>query len=220
MLSPTWWMQMENTSVSMAKMRRFIILMCRGKLVALLYLFINNHVLLRGEYANKITLLCAKIVPSVGGETYYANSTAAYEDLSDEWKARLKGLKGHFTYLKYRPWVPEMDEESKDFNELRQGTIHPLVRTHILTKNKVIFASEGHTDYVVGVSKEESDEILNFLFKHVDDPKYRYVHYWEKGDAVLWDNRSLQHRATEAPPEDRYLVRTTIIDEYQAVEDL
>lgn len=54
---------------------------------------------------------------------------------------------------------------------------------------KNIFANRGHTASVNGVSKEESDEILQILFDQVNLPQYLYIHKWADEDAVLWDNR-------------------------------
>eukprot|EP00595_Chromulina_sp_UTEXLB2642_P002059 CAMPEP_0196762998 /NCGR_PEP_ID=MMETSP1095-20130614/3202_1 /TAXON_ID=96789 ORGANISM="Chromulina nebulosa, Strain UTEXLB2642" /NCGR_SAMPLE_ID=MMETSP1095 /ASSEMBLY_ACC=CAM_ASM_000446 /LENGTH=198 /DNA_ID=CAMNT_0042115249 /DNA_START=287 /DNA_END=883 /DNA_ORIENTATION=+ len=173
-----------------------------------------------GKICNKVTFLRAKITPTVGGDTWYADATTAYDDLDENWKKRIQGLQAHYTYLKFRPWVPGVEDKSEVFADIAEGSIHPVVAIHRLTKKKMIFANEGHTDYIVGVSKEESDEILDYLFKHVDSEKYRYIHRWKPFEAVLWDNRALHHRATDPPEEDRYLVRTTVIDDYEPVEEL
>jgi alpha-ketoglutarate-dependent taurine dioxygenase len=125
------------------------------------------------------------VTPSSGGETYFVDSTSAYQDLEEETKARLRGLKGHYTYLKWRDQVPGID----DSEPALRGAVHPLFITHPVTGLKNIYANHGHCASVVGVQKEESDEILALLAKHVDQPKYRYVHWWKDGDMAFWDNR-------------------------------
>jgi alpha-ketoglutarate-dependent taurine dioxygenase len=81
---------------------------------------------------------------------------------------------------------------------------------HPVTGKKNIYANRAHTVTVSGVSAEESEEILTALFSAVSQPAVRYEHRWRAGDALLWDNRALQHRATPAPAQPRRLVRTTV----------
>lgn len=89
-----------------------------------------------------------------------------------------------------------------------------------LSGKKNIFANRAHTISVNNVTAEESRNILeNILFRQVDDLKYHYTHNWRDGDAVLWDNRGLQHKATQAPNTPRKLVRTTVIGK-PVIEDI
>ena len=84
---------------------------------------------------------------------------------------------------------------------------------HPVTGKKNIYANRAHTVLVSGVSAEESEELLAGLFAAVSQPALRYEHRWRAGDALLWDNRALQHRATPAPAQPRRLVRTTVSNE-------
>ena len=74
---------------------------------------------------------------------------------------------------------------------MRQGAHHPLVTVHPETGVKNIYANRGLTISVDGVSSEESEEILEYLFAHVEQPQFVYPHYYKHGDLVMWDNRAI-----------------------------
>lgn len=162
------------------------------------------------EMPNLVTLLRSEVRPSVGGDTHYADTVTAYEELPAAWKERVAGRTTHNSYLKFRESVPGTTEEVHAY--LLKGHNHPLVSTHPVTGKKNIFANPGHTESVNDVTKEESEEILSFIFAHVQQDRFRYIHQWQDGDAVLWDNRAVQHKATPAPAQPRKLVRTTVVN--------
>ena len=81
-------------------------------------------------------ILCIRLliqhITSFLGDTHYVDTVSAYEGLSDEVKARVSGLIGHFTYLKFRDEVPGINDK-EDLEFLKQGTEHPLISTHPVT---------------------------------------------------------------------------------------
>ena len=147
------------------------------------------------------------MILSIIGDTYFADSTAAYNDLPNSMKNRIDRLEGHYSYQKFRNSVPGVTEEEAE--SLRRGTDHPIITVHPLTGllgqnitivlrmityfayvgKKNIYANKAQTVSVNGVSQQESDEILQILFDQVERPEYLFVHKWSKNDAVLWDNR-------------------------------
>jgi len=162
----------------------------------------------------KVTMLKAVILPPQDyGDTVFADTHSAYDDLSDEMKAKLKGLQGSFSYLKLRDIDDSGRSENLNVNEVKvahKPTIHPLITTHPVTGRKNIYANPSHTVGIVGYDREESNRLLNLLFDHTAKPEYAYRHKWREGDLLMWDNRAVHHRATGCPDEfPRKLIRTT-----------
>jgi taurine dioxygenase len=89
---------------------------------------------------------------------------------------------------------------------------HPLVMAHPVTGNKFLYCNPGFTVRVNDVSANESDELLNFLFEHQLQPKYRCLFDWTVGDVLIWDNLGTQHRATAdyGPHEHRLMKRCQV----------
>jgi len=156
----------------------------------------------------KVTVLKSEIRPPPQyGDTVFADTHAAYDGLSEEMKQQLKGLQGTYSYLKLQKSGNLAESEAV---VATIGATHPLVTTHPITGRRNIYANPSDTVAVVGYSREQSDELLQFLFNHTAKSEYSYRHKYEDGDLLLWDNRAVQHRATRCPDEfPRKLVRTT-----------
>lgn len=140
----------------------------------------------------KASMLQAMSLPESGGETRFCNTRSAYDDLPDEMKARIDDLKAVHSYDTMRaparaPKRTEIEEQETP------DVVHPLVRTHEDTGRKAIYFNPNRTDAVVGMDRKSSDELLDRLYAHITQPKYRYDHAWRPGDILLWDNRCLVH---------------------------
>lgn len=160
--------------------------------------------------------LFALQVPSKGGETLFANSRAAYRILPQALKDRIANLEARHVW-NYSSETGNERPDPDDFNATTRFAIHPLAWPHPDTKEMVLFASKMFTDSVVGLSRVESDQILDELFSYIESPKIRYEHKWQVGDFLLWDNRAFQHaRANFDPNEPRALLRVPIIDPDEA----
>ncbi len=155
------------------------------------------------------TTLYALILPSRGGETKFANLTAAYEALDPALKQRLEGLEGRFVY-DVRATLRHQTDEADD--ALSTAT-HPLVRRHPETGRPALFLSRLMTRSIVGLEKAESDALLARLFDHCEEQRFVYAHAWKLGDLLLWDNRCLNHARNDFPAGDqRHLRRVTVSD--------
>jgi taurine dioxygenase len=87
------------------------------------------------------------------------------------------------------------------------------VRVHPATGRKGLYLSEGISRRVVGMSAESSDQLLDVLWERIRTDASHYVHRWENGDLLLWDNRGLIHQAYPAAPgDDRMLFRIGVND--------
>ncbi|HEX2651819.1 MAG TPA: TauD/TfdA family dioxygenase [Burkholderiales bacterium] len=143
-------------------------------------------------------LLCLEM-PEIGGDTMWANMVLAYETLSDAMKGFLGGLKAIHDYSHaYDTYFAHLKERPPLTAEQRAKTppvAHPMVRTHPVTGRKALYVNPGFTTGIVGMPKEESQPILEFLFRHSTRPEFVYRHKWRVHDMIFWDNRCTMHYA-------------------------
>lgn len=167
------------------------------------------------------TILYAVKNPKQGGDTEFADMVAAYAALSEAMKQRIAGLKGIHAVSKLknkRVTVSPRRPDGKDFYERQKSLpdqIWPLVRTHPETGEKALYLSPRFTIGIQGLGEEEADCLLDQLFAHQVREEFVYRHKWRDGDLVMWDNRSVIHRATGgfAYPDVRTMHRTVIAGE-------
>lgn len=159
------------------------------------------------------SILVAKQLPDVGGDTIFCDQTQAYAALSDAMKEMLVPLSAVHDFevaarTQYaQPIVVEDDMSGANM------AVHPIVRTHAETGRKSLFVNPGFTSHIEGFDGDESAAILGFLYEHCTRPQFLYRHRWQDHDMVIWDNRSLMHFAVMDYPDNlpRYMERTTII---------
>jgi alpha-ketoglutarate-dependent 2,4-dichlorophenoxyacetate dioxygenase len=154
------------------------------------------------------SLLAARIVPPVGGNTDFASARAAYEDLPAARKAELEGW-----VAVHRMTHPdkENDDGYRDADKERHVVTHPLIRTNPVNGRKALYVG-AHAQEIVGMPPKEGRRLLDELTAFVTQPQFVYSHHWRDGDAVMWDNRCTLHRATpfDKTRYKRKLHRTTI----------
>jgi len=153
------------------------------------------------------SMLYAIEVPSVGGNTLFANGYLAYETLPDAIKRRIDGRKALNAY--------DYDTAStKRGTQLAKGVpsyVHPVVRTHPATGRKALYVNRLMTVRIEGLPPEESDELLAFLFDHQERRDFIYEHVWRPGDLLMWDNRCALHARTDFSAAERRLMRRVTI---------
>lgn len=161
------------------------------------------------------TMLHAVAIPSVGGDTAFANLYTAYDTLPDELKTKLDGRKAlhAFTYNSQKA----DENDSKKAAEDVASFAHPIFRTHPDTKRKALYVNRLMTQEIVGLPADESRKILNFMFDHIERREFIYEHRWQVGDVLLWDNRCLVHARRDFPAQElRMMRRLTIAGERPA----
>ncbi len=159
-----------------------------------------------------ITMLHGLEVPSEGGETQFVNMRLVYESLPPELRARVDGLTAEHSWEANRRNVGETPATPDQIRE-RPPVTHPVVRTHPDTGTKALYIGT-HIDFFHGMTRAESDALMEELMDFATQPKFRYDHQWRVGDLVMWDNRSLMHRGNTnyaMAKERRVLQRTVII---------
>ena len=157
----------------------------------------------------KYSLLSARVVNPIGGNTEFADMRAAYDTLDDATKVQIEDLVCEHSLMYSRGSLGMLDfsdEERAMFRPVRQR----LVRTHPVTGRKSLYLS-SHAGGIVGMPMPEARILLKDLTEHATQPKFVYVHRWRLGDLVMWDNRQMMHRARrydESQPRD--MRRTTV----------
>ena len=144
------------------------------------------------ETPAKISLLQSIAIPGSGGETRFCNTRKAYEDLSGEEKRRIDSLQAVHSYDTMRAPARAAKRTQEEEDET-PDVVHPLVRTYEDTGAKAIYFNPNRTDRVVGMEREESDALLNWIHETITQEKYRYDHEWRVGDVLVWDNRCVVH---------------------------
>jgi alpha-ketoglutarate-dependent 2,4-dichlorophenoxyacetate dioxygenase len=140
-----------------------------------------------------------------GGETEYSDSRAAYDDLSDEMKEKIKGLVGCNSLVHNRKRANPDMEMFKNVNPLdRPMAKHKIASFHEPSGRYSLYVT-SYTHHVDGMPMEEGQNLIKLLFEHVQQEKYKFVHHWEgPGDMAMWDNTAVLHRATHGSYGDKY----------------
>jgi taurine dioxygenase len=142
------------------------------------------------------TVLYAKQLPPLGGDTLFANQYSAFDHLSDGLKDMLSGLRG----VNLASNTKVSATRSERVKEAGSGVkadqmigVHPVVRTHPETGRKSLFVNPAHTVAFDGWTEAESEGLLQFLFAHQIAPEFQCRLSWQVGDIAIWDNRCTLH---------------------------
>ena len=159
----------------------------------------------------RYSMLSARIVPSVGADTEFADMRAAYDALPAPMKARLEGLRAHHSIVHSRQVLGF--DFSTDEQEALKGAIHPVVRTIPRSARRALYVA-SHAARIVDWPVPEGRLLLLELIEHATRPEFVYRHSWRVGDLVIWDNRCTMHRATPFADQTdrRELRRVTTLD--------
>ncbi len=156
------------------------------------------------------TLLQIHRTPSSGGDTLFANMYAAYDALSERMKTYLSECEAlHESERAYRGRYADkgVDDTGKSF----PSTVHPVVRTHPVTRRQALYVNESFTSKILDIPGEESDAILAYLYAHMARPEFQVRYQWRDNAIAFWDNRCTQHLAMwDYWPDERYGHRVTV----------
>src|SRR5436190_5945560 len=144
------------------------------------------------------SMLLAREVPPVGGDTLFANMYLAYETLSDGMKRLLDGLRAVNSSAKAdasRTREDRIAERGRDDARTLYEAPHPVVRVHPETGRPARYVNVAHTVRFEGMTEEESAPILAYLYRHQVRPEFTCRFRWQPGSLAFWDNRCAQHNA-------------------------
>lgn len=142
------------------------------------------------------TMLIAREIPPVGGDTLFASNYAAFEGLSPALQATLRTLKGVNSSAKAAVTHSREDrvaDSATDKGRSELNSEHPVVRTHPETGREALYVNPGHTVRFVGWTEDESAPLLNYLFEQQVKPEYTCRFVWRPGSIAFWDNRCALH---------------------------
>jgi len=141
------------------------------------------------------SMLLAREVPPVGGDTLFANMYQAYATLSPGLRALLAPLRAVNGSAKADVTRTREDRVASNPGEARKSyeAVHPVARTHPETGRQALYVNVAHTLRFEGMTEAESAPLLDFLFAHQVKPEFTCRFRWEAGSIAFWDNRCAQH---------------------------
>lgn len=150
------------------------------------------------------SILYAVEVPPVGGNTCFAGMQAAYDALPQRTKDRIDNLQArHESAHIFAPSEEKRlsiaeDREDNAYIERAASypeAVHPIALAHPVTGRKGLYVNPEFTTSIIGLEREESEDLLSSLYEHILEPRFVYQFEWAPGSIAVWDNRSTWHRA-------------------------
>ena len=161
------------------------------------------------EHPPTASILYAVEVPPAEGDTHYCNMLGALGALPPDLAARARGVRvkhdaAHDSIGKLRRGHRDVDDPRD-----APGAHHPMVMRHPETGRDALYLGRRQDAYVEGLSLEESEALLDAIWRHVALPSDTWTQQWRVGDLVIWDNRSVMHRRAAFDPNCRRLMLRT-----------
>ncbi|ABC63045.1 TauD/TfdA dioxygenase family protein [Erythrobacter litoralis] len=155
------------------------------------------------------SILLAREVPEVGGDTLFANMHLAFERLSPKMREFCEGLTAVHDIS--RVFAKRLGKTPEELHEKYPPMRHPVIRTHPETGERVVYVNNGFTSHIEGLSPDESRWLLDHLYKTAWDVEIQCRFRWKAGSIAFWDNRVCQHLAvSDYFPAKRVMERVTI----------
>lgn len=169
-----------------------------------------HHDMCYVEAPDRATMLYAIQVPSVGGDTVFANMCLAYDTLPGELRRKIEGRRVNQVY----DYVYNVRIDPKlDLSRIDQ-CMQPTVLRHPATGRKALYINPLMSVGIEGLTPEESEEVVGAISEHISRPEHLYRHRWKPGDLVMWDNLCTCHARTDFPPDEiREMRRCTVAGE-------
>ena len=167
---------------------------------------------------SKLSILSSKMIPSNGGNTEFLSMRAAYNSLPENLKLNIEDKVCWHDYSHGRLKIDPNLVTSEEKKAL------PPVKQKLVLNNKKYGKSlylGAHCSKIDGMTENESQNLLKEIYEFVDNKSFVYSHVWKPYDLIMWDNRSVLHRATpiKGKIEKRLMVRTTIAGETSTLND-
>lgn len=170
------------------------------------------------------SILYSKIIPPSGGDTLWCSLSAIYEALPDDTKKYLETLRAVHDMGSFRNNFIDDDNEksAQNVNEGFQkfgNAIHPLVKVHPISKNKLLYINPGFTSQIVGMNMTDSNNLLTYLFNFMNKPEFQIRFKWSANTIAIWDNRCTMHYAIgDYMPHHRQMNRITVLNDKRDVK--
>lgn len=169
------------------------------------------------EGPTKFSILRCLEMPEFGGDTLWADMVAAYQGLSESFRAFIAGLEAIHDFKNFSLLYGDDAEGQAELVRMRQRypkPLHPVVRTHPDTGERVLYVNPQFTVRIKGLTIRESDAVLAALYEQAKTPEYQFRLQWAPNTVAMWDNRSTQHYASnDYWPARRHMERVAVIGE-------
>ena len=165
------------------------------------------------------SILYSKIIPSSGGDTLWSCLSSIYDALPNEIKKYLETLNAVHDMGDFRNTFTN-NEPIGLAKKLNDGfykfgsSIHPVIKTHPITKKKIIYVNPGFTNHIIGLNSTDSNNLLNYLFTFMNKPEFQIRFKWTENTIAMWDNRCTMHYAIgDYMPQHRKMHRVTVLND-------
>ena len=153
------------------------------------------------------SILMSLEVPELGGDTHFSDQKAAYLSLPNELVSRIESLS-----IKHNAAHTSVGDLRRGFDPIKDpreapGAIHPIVRTHDETQEKMLYLGRRELAYVVGFALAESEQLLDEVWHYAAMSENVWTQQWEVGDVIIWDNRRVLHRRDGFDQSQRRLMK-------------
>ena len=165
------------------------------------------------------SILYSKLIPPSGGDTLWCSLSAIYEALPNDTKKYLETLRAVHDMGSFRNNFIDDDNEksAQNVNEGFQkfgNAIHPMVKVHPISKNKLLYINPGFTSQIVGMNMTDSNNLLTYLFNFMNKPEFQIRFKWSANTIAIWDNRCTMHYAIgDYMPHHRQMNRITVLND-------
>ncbi len=150
----------------------------------------------------KISILRAIDVPAAGGDTLWANTVTAYEELPEPLKRLADGLRAlhrnvyDYAVPRHDPNAAAVEQRRAEFTATDWRTEHPVVRIHPQTGERALVLG-NFVKEISGLSQRDGKAVYDLLQAYVERHENIVRWRWRPGDVAIWDNRATQHRAVD-----------------------
>lgn len=170
------------------------------------------------------TVLYAREVPPVGGDTIWSSASRVYDSLAPTLAAYLEGLQAvhsfeHSAWPRFFLSQPDGRARYAEARAEHLPVVHPVVRVHPFTGRKVVYVNPNFTDRILGMHRQESDALLTYLFGLFEKPDFQARLRWERDTVAVWDNRATVHYAVSDYHPHRRLMHRVTFGEDDAFRD-
>lgn len=147
------------------------------------------------------TVLYSHVIPPAGGDTLWASATAVYESLPKALQLYLEELQAvhSFEHSGWPQYFDQLADGEAIYRKARADhlpVVHPVIQTHPVTGKKIVYVNPNFTDRIKGISRQQSDALLAFIFAQFQRPEFQARLRWEENTVAIWDNRATVHYAT------------------------
>lgn len=165
------------------------------------------------------SVLYALETPPNGGDTLFASTAAAFDQLPEWQKTQIRDLRAvhsldHLTEVQ-RPFNLEKPSLTAEQRRQAPDVVHPIVLDHPRTGRPSLYIGSMCIKRIVGLPETEGRDLVQALVQHATQGKFLYRHRWQPGDLIIWDNRSTLHAGPtpyDTEHHRRILHRTTLMD--------